>query len=91
VPLNLLYETLPLIRAFSSSVRSLLSPDNNESGEKIFYFKELIWHEIFTLFYHLKLCPVNEHYLLLLAVFIALTNNGDNEVHKYNVPNNQYE
>jgi hypothetical protein len=91
VLLNLLNEATPLIRELQSLTGSLLSPDYDESGEQILIVEYPIWHEVFTLLDHLQLCPVNNLYLPLHAAFIALTDDGNDEIHEYNVADNQNE
>jgi hypothetical protein len=89
VPFNLLHEALPLIIVLSSLTGALLSPDDDEIGEPISICEKTIWHEVFTLFDHFKLCLVNELYLLLHAVFITLTDDSNDEIHEDNISNNQ--
>ena len=91
MPLHLLHETLPFISIFSSWRRTFLFPDYDESGEPIFNVEEPTWHEVLTLFDHVKLCLIYELYLFLHALFIALTDNGNDEIHKYNVADNHNE
>jgi hypothetical protein len=91
VLLHLLDETVPFIRVFSSFAGSLLSPDDNESGEQILIVEKPIWHEVFTLCDHFQLRLVNELHLPLHATLIALTDDGNDEVHKYHVADNQNE
>ena len=86
MPLNLLDETLPFIRVVSSCTGSLLSPDNNESGEPILFCEKPFWHEVFTLLNQLQLCLVNKLLSLLHAALIALTNDGNDKIHKHDVP-----
>jgi hypothetical protein len=69
----------------------LLSPDEDVSGEPIPFSEQPFWHEVFTLFDHLKLCIVNELNLLIHAVLIALTDNGNDKIHEYNVAYDQNE
>jgi hypothetical protein len=88
VLLHLLDETVPFIRVVSSFAGSLLSPDDNESGEPILFGETPIWHEVFTLCDHLQLRLVNKLQLPLHAALIALTDNGNNEVHEYYVADN---
>ena len=89
--LHLLDETIPLISAVSFFSGSLLSPDDNESGEPIPIVEKPIWHEVFTLCNHLQLRLVNQLQLPLHTAFVALTNDGYDEVHEYDVPDNQNE
>jgi hypothetical protein len=89
VPLHLLDKTLPFSRVLSSCTASLLSPDDYESGEPILFGETPFWHEVFTLCDHLQLRLVNELHLPLHATFIALTDDGYDEIHEYNVADNQ--
>lgn len=91
VPLYLLNESLPLIRVVSPSTASLRSPNYDESGEPIPLGEYPFWHQVLALFYHLKLCAVYELNLLLHALFIALTDNGDDEIHEHDVTDDQNE
>jgi hypothetical protein len=79
---------MPFIRVVSSSTGSLLSPDDDESGEPILFAEKTLRHEVFTLFDHLELCPVNKLDLLLHAALIAVTDNGNDKIHEHNVPDN---
>ena len=89
--LHLLDETIPFIRVVSSFTGSLLSPDDNESGEPILFCETPIWHEVFTLCDHLELRLVDKLQLSLHTAFIALTDDGYDEVHKNYVSDNQNE
>ena len=89
MPLHLLDKTLPFIRVVSSRTGALLSPDYEESGEPIPFGEYPFWHEVFTFLNHFELRIVNELYLLLHTAFIALTDNGNNEIHEYNIADNQ--
>jgi hypothetical protein len=89
VLLHLLDETIPLISVVSFFSRSLLSPDDNESGEPIPIVEKPFWHEVFTLCNHLQLRLVNKLQLPLHTAFVALTDDGYDEVHEYDVPDNQ--
>jgi len=89
VPLHLLHEALPLIGVVSSGAGPSLSPNDDESGEPISLGEYPFWHEIFALLNHLKFCIVDELYLLVHTVFIALTDNGNDEIHEHDVPDNQ--
>jgi hypothetical protein len=80
---------LKLIRVFSPFKRIFPFPDDEESGEPICFGKYPLRHHIFTLFNHIKLCTVTYHCLKLHAFIIALTDNGNNEIHEYNVSYNQ--
>jgi hypothetical protein len=91
VLLHLLDETIPFIRVVFSFIRSLLSPNDNESGEQILIVEKPIWHEVFTLCDHLQLRLVDKQQLPLHAALIALTDNGNDEVHEYHVADNQNE
>ena len=87
----MLDKALPFIRVVSSWTGTLLSPDEDVSGEPIPFSEQPFWHEVFTLFDHLKLCIVNELNLLIHAVLIALTDNGNDKIHEYNVAYDQNE
>jgi hypothetical protein len=87
----LLDEALPFIRVFFCFTGSLLSPDNNESGEPILIGEKPFWHDVFTLCDHLQLRLVNKQQLPLHAALIALTDDGDDEVHEYYIAYNQNE
>ena len=87
--LHLLDETTPLIRIVSSCTGSLLSPDDDEVGEPIHISKKPFWHEVFTLLDHFQLCLVNKLSLFLHTALITLTDDGNYEIHKYNVADNQ--
>jgi hypothetical protein len=89
VLLHLLDETIPFIRAVSSFTRSLLSPDDNESGEPILIGEKPFWHEVFTLCDHLQFRLVDKQQLPLHTALIALTDDGNDEVHEYNIADNQ--
>jgi hypothetical protein len=89
MPLYLFNEAKPFIRFLSSCTGSLLSPDNDESRKPIFFGEKVFWHEILTLLDHLQLCLVNKLNLPLHTAFIALTDDGYDEIHKNNVPDNQ--
>ena len=89
--LHLLDETIPLISVVSFFSGSLLSPDDNESGEPILIGEKPFWHEVLTLCDHLQLRLVDKHQLPLHAAFIALTDDGNYEVHEYYVADNQNE
>jgi hypothetical protein len=91
VLLHLLDEAIPLISVVSFFSRSLLSPDDNESGEPIPIVEKPIWHEVFTLCDHLQLRLVNKLQLPLHTALIALTDDGYDEVHENYVADNQYE
>jgi hypothetical protein len=91
VLLHLLDETIPLISVVSFFSGSLLSSDDNKSGEPIPIREKPFWHEVFTLCDHLQLRLVNKLQLPLHAAFIALTDHGNDEVHEYYVADNQYE
>jgi hypothetical protein len=87
----LLDETIPFIRLFISCTGSLLSPDNDECGEPILLQENPFWQEVLTLFDHLQLGLVDKLNFLLHAVLIALTDNGDDEVHEHDVAYDQNE
>jgi hypothetical protein len=91
VSLYLLDEATPFIRGFSSCTGTLLSSDDDESGEPILNCEKEFWHEVLTLLDHLQLCPVDKLYLLLHATFVAFTDDGYDKVHEYYVPDNQNE
>jgi hypothetical protein len=91
VLLHLLDETIPFIRVVSSFIRSLLSPNDNESGEQILIVEKLIWHEVFTFCDHFQLCLVDKEQFPLHAALVALTDDGYDEVHEYYVADNQNE
>jgi hypothetical protein len=91
VLLHLFDEAIPLISVVSFFSGSLLSPDDNESWEPIPIREKPFWHEVFTLYDHLQLRLVNKLQLPLHAAFIALTDNGNDEVHEYYVADNQNE
>ena len=87
--LHLLDEAIPFIRVVSSFTGSLLSPDDYESGEPILFGETPIWHEVFTLCDHFQLRLVDKQQLPLHAALIALTDDGNDEVHEYNVTDYQ--
>ena len=89
MPLHLLDKSLPLIRVVPSRTGPLLSPDYKESGDPIPFGEYPFWHEVFTFLDHFELRIVNELYLLLHTAFIALTDNCNNEIHEYNIADNQ--
>jgi hypothetical protein len=89
--LHLLDEALPFIRLFISSTGSFLSSDDDELGEPILLGENPFWQEVFTLLDHLQLCLVNKKEFLLHAVLIALTDDCNDKIHKYNVSDNQNE
>lgn len=91
VPLYLLNESLPFIRVVSPCTASLRSPNYDEWGEPIPLGEYPFWHQVLALFYHLKLGAVYELNLLLHALFIALTDNGDDEIHEHDVTDDQNE
>jgi hypothetical protein len=91
MPLHLLHETLPFFSNFSSLSRTFNFPDDYEFREPIFDLEKPTWHEFFTLFYHVKLCLINELNLFLHAILIAFTDNGNDKIHEYNVADNHYE
>ena len=91
MPLHLFDETLPFIRVVSCCTGSLLSPDDYESGEPILFCEKTFRHEVFTLCDHLQLCHVDKLELPLHAALITLTDDGNDEVHEYNVADNQNE
>ena len=89
--LHLLDEAIPLISVFSFFSISLLSSDDNESGEPIPIVEKPVWHEVFTLCNHLQLRLVNKLQLPLHTAFVALTDDGNDKVHEYDVADNQNE
>ena len=89
--LHLFDEAIPFISVVSFFSGSLLSPDDNESGEPIPICEKPFWHEVFTLCDHLQLRLVNKQQLLLHTALIALTDDGNNEVHEYYVADDQNE
>jgi hypothetical protein len=87
--LHLLDETKPFIRFIFSFTGSLLSPDDDETGKQILFGENPIRQEVLALIDHFKFCLVNKLSPPHHAAFIALTDDGNNEIHENNVADYQ--
>jgi hypothetical protein len=83
-------KALPFIRVLFARIRTTYhSPDYDEFGEPFFSLEYPIWHHGFKLGDHLKFNVVYDLHLFLHAVFIALADHCNDEIHEDDVPDDQ--